>query len=180
MVIVSTQVWGTVTLGGVILGVGLIILRVGVWLPPLKALRSAPLGHLGDLLPFVFSWCFGALLIMCAGGIVGWAADVVLWGGNWVGDGTLMLGVGGQAGENVTRRGPQQALTNGGHAVVLLLCFVVAVLLKRGRVDRGHVWQGTCSGVLLGLSGSVLGQAAVPLASVVNLAGALISTEVLR
>lgn len=175
----STQVWGTVTLGGVILGIGLIILRVGVWWPGVKALRKGSLNHLGDLLPFVFSWCFGALLIMCAGGIIGWAADAALWGGSWLGDASLVLGVGGQGGDDVTRRGPQQALTNGGHAVVLLMCFVVAVLIKRGRVDTGHVWQGTVSGVLLGLSGSVLGQAAVPLASAVNAAGMLISAEVL-
>lgn len=171
---------GAVTLGAVIIGVGLIILRVGVWYPGIRPLRKSPLGQLGDLLPFTFSWCFGALLIMCAGGIVGWAADAALWGGNWIGDGALVLGVGGQGGDDVTRRGPQQALTNGGHAVVLLMCFIVAMLVKRGKVDTTHVWQGTVSGVLLGMSGNVLGHAAVPLASAVNVAGALISTEVLR
>lgn len=176
----NAPAWGVVTLGGVVIGLGLVILQVGVWYPGLKAFRNSPLGHLGDLLPFAFSWCFGALLVMCAGGLVGWAADAAVWGGSWLGDGALVLGVGGQGGDGTSRRGPQQALTNGGHAIVLLMCFVVAVLLKRGRVDSGHVWQGTCSGVLLGLSGSVLGKAAVPLASVVNLAGTWISTEVLR
>lgn len=172
--------WGAVTLGGVVIGLGLIILRVGIWWPGVAKLRSSPLAAISGLAPFVFSWCFGALLIMCAGGLVGYAADAAVWGGSWLGDSALVLGVGGQGGDDQSRRGPQQALTNGGHAVVLLLCFVVAVLLKRGRVDSGHVWQGACSGVLLGLSGSVLGQAAIPLASAVNLAGALISTEVLR
>jgi hypothetical protein len=167
-----------VTLGGWILGTGLIVLRLGIWWPGLKALRKDPAGLITDLGPFVFSWCYGALLIMCAGGLLGGLADVALWGGNWLGDGALIWGVGGQSGDAVTR-GTAQVLTNGGHAMVLLGLFMFAVLLKRGRVDAGHVWQGLTSGVLLGLSSGVVGAAAVPLASLVNLAGAWLSTGVI-
>jgi hypothetical protein len=167
-----------VTLGGWVLGVGLLILRLGIWWPGVKGLRKDPLGQVTHLGPFVFAWCYGALLIMCAGGLLGGLADVALWGGNWLGDGALIWGVGGQSRDTVTR-GTAQVLTNGGHAMVLLGLFVLAVLLKRGRVDSGHIWQGLASGVLLGLSSGVVGAAAVPLASLANLAGAWLSTGII-
>jgi hypothetical protein len=103
---------------------------------------------------------------------------VALWGGNWLGDGALVWGVGGQSRDAVTR-GTAQVLTNGGHAMVLLGLFVLAVMLKRRTVDSGHVWQGLGSGVLLGLSSGVVGVVAVPLATLANLSGMWLSTEVL-
>ena len=163
------------TLGGWVLGFGLVILRIGIWYPGWKKLRKTPIPLLSALAPFLFAWCYGALLIMCAGGLLGWAADIALWGGNWLGDGALVWGVGGQSQDAVTR-GTAQVLTNGGHAIVLLLAFVVAVLVKRRSVDTKELTHGLVSGVLLGLSGGVTGAVAVPLASAVNLAGAWLPT----
>lgn len=163
------------SLGGWVLGMGLVILRLGTWYPGWKRLRKDPLGQLTAIGPFLFAWCYGALLIMCAGGILGWLADFALWGGNWIGDGALIWGVGGQAQDAVTR-GTAQVLTNGGHAMVLLLLFVLAVLVKRRSVDTKELTHGMASGVLLGLSGGVVGAVAVPLASAVNLAGAWLPT----
>ena len=163
------------TLGGWVLGTGLFILRVGIWWPGRKALRKDVLGQLTLIGPFVFAWLYGVLLIMCAGGLLGSVADIALWGGNWLGDGALVWGVGGQSEQAVTR-GTAQVLTNGGHAIVLLSLFVLAVLFKRGRIDKKELTHGLASGVLLGLSGGVVGAVAVPLASAVNIAGAWLPT----
>jgi hypothetical protein len=166
----------TVTLGGSVLGLGLVVLRLGTWWPGTRALRKNAPEHIRHVLPFLYSWCFGALLIMCSGGVLSWVADAVLWTGNWAGDAALVWGIGG-ASEHVTRGGAQ-VLTNGGHAVVLLMCFVLAVLFKRGTVDSRHVWHGVVSGVLLGLCDGLPSRLVVSLASLVNLMGGW-NTEVL-
>jgi hypothetical protein len=89
----------------------------------------------------------------------------------------LVWGVGGQAQDNISR-GTAQVLTNGGHAVVLLLLFVLAVLWRRAR-SVTPIWQGVLAGVFMGNVAGVAGAAAVPLASTVNLLGAWMSTGVL-
>lgn len=167
-----------VTLGGQVLGWGLLLYRLGIWWPGYKTMRKDWLRQLTVIGPFVFAWGYGALLIMCAGGLLGGIADIALWGGNWVGDGALVWGVGGQAQDNVSR-GTAQVLTNGGHAIALLLVFVFALLLKRGKVDSSALWTGVSSGILMGLSAGLAGAAAVPLASLANLAGTFFSSEVL-
>jgi hypothetical protein len=166
-----------VTMGGLVLGLGLVILNVGTWWPGVKRLQKDPAGHVLALCPFLYSWCYGVLLILCAGGLIGWAAGAALWGGNWGGDAVLVWGVGGQAQDTITR-GTAQVLTNGGHAVVLLMLFVLVVLARRAR-SRAPIWQGVLSGVLMGKVAGVAGAAAVPLASTVNLLGAWMSTGVL-
>lgn len=171
--------WSTgATLGALIIGVGLVILNIGTWWPGLKVLKKDAFHQSLFLLPFVFGFCFGVLAILCAGGLLGWAANVVLWGGSWVGDGALIWGVGGMR-EDVSR-GPAQALTNGGHAVVLILLFVVAVVRKRAKSAKKAIGQGICSGVFLGTIQGVAGVMAIPLASAVNIAGAWMSTGVLH
>lgn len=162
-----------VTLGGMAVGLGLLVYHVYLWWPKKINLKSLRL-----LAPFVFAWLYGMLLILCAGGLIGWAADVALWGSNWLGDGALVYGVGGQAGDNVTRGGGQ-ALTNGGHLMVLLLTFLVVAMVRKRSVDTGVLWQGALSGVCLGMVKGVAGAAAVPLATAVNLAGAWASTQTL-
>lgn len=174
------NVANVVTLGGVAVGTGLVIYHAILWWPGLKSLQADVRGAVADALPFVAGWCFGALLVMCAGGIVGWVADAALWLGNWLGDAALVWGVGGQAGDDVTRRGPQQALTNGGHLMVLLALFAFcAALRKLGGHRRKALSHGALSGTMLGLSSSVLATAAVPLASAMNVAGAWFSTGTL-
>ena len=172
-----------VTLGGLVLGTGLLIRVLIVWWPGMDIFRKKDaarqvVSSLGELAPFLFAWSYGQLCIMCAGGIVGWIADATLWAGSLAGDGALVWGVGGEFGDSVTR-GPGQLLTNGGHAVVLVLLFVFTAVLRRPKTNSGMMWAGWFSGVMTGLSTGVLGATAVPLASLVNVAGALLSTEVL-
>lgn len=167
----------TVTLGGAGIGLAILLHRGVLWWPGLKALTAHHVRTLSPLLPFVFSWCVGALLVMSAGGLFGYAADWTLWGSNWLGDGALVYGIGGRAGDDVTRRGPQQALTNGGHLMVLLMVVGWAAARTRPRVVG--MLPGLLSGVLLGLSGGVLGKAAVPLASGVNWIGSVFATTTL-
>ena len=171
--------WSTgATVGSVILGLGLVILNVGTWWPGRKAMQKDALGQVGLLLPFIFGYAFGTLAILCAGGLLGFLADFTLWGGSWLGDGALIYGVGGMR-EDVSR-GPQQALTNGGHAMTLLLCFVVVVVLRKRENARKMVKQGIAAGVLLGTVRGVAGVMAIPLASSVNFLGAWLSTGVIR
>ena len=167
-----------VTLGGQVLGWGLLVRQGIVWWPGVSTFRKDWKRQVSAIGPFIFAWCYGALLIMCAGGLLGGIADFALWGGSWIGDGALVWGVGGQAQDNVTR-GTAQVLTNGGHAIVLLCVFVFFALLRRGKVDSGAMWAGAVSGILMGLSAGVAGLAVTPLANVANLAGALFSREVL-
>lgn len=168
-----------VSLGCVVIGMGLIILRVGQWWPGLKVLRKDALGQLTALLPFVFAYCFGVVAIMSAGGLLGWATDFVIWGGGWLGDAALIWGVGGQR-ENIGNAAVNQALTNGGHAMLLLLCFVVIVVRKRSERLRTETNYGVPAGILTGMSKGVAGALAVPLASAVNFSGSWLSTSVIQ
>lgn len=162
-----------VTLGGLVIGLGLLAYRLVDWWPKKVNVRS-----MRTLLPFAFSWCYGVLLILCAGGLLGGLAGLTLWGANGVGDLALVWGVGGQGGDDVSR-GTGQALTNGGHAVVLITAFIVVALLRKRSVDTQELLMGLGSGICLGLVKGVAGAAAVPLASVANLAGAWMSTRTL-
>lgn len=164
------------TLGAVIIGVGLVILNVGTWWPGHRTLRKDPLVFL-QLSPFLFGYLFGSLAIMC-GGALGFLADATLWAGGWAGDAGLIWGVGGFR-EDVSRGG-QPALTNGGLTLVLILCFVFVVVLRRKQETRRQIKQGAAAGVLLGTVKGVAGVMAIPLASSVNLAGAWISTGVMH
>jgi hypothetical protein len=164
------------TLGAVAIGLGLLIWNVIVWWPGRKALMKDPVSLLG-LGPFLFGFCFGSLAAMC-GGALGYVADATLWAGGWAGDAGLIWGVGGFR-EDVTRGGAQ-ALTNGGLVVVLLLCFVFFAVLRRKEATRSQVRQGAVSGIMLGTVKGVAGLMAIPLASLVNLAGAWLSTGVLH
>lgn len=164
------------TLGAVVVGFGLLIWEVVVWWPGRKAVMKYPLALL-ELGPFFFGFCFGSLAAM-TGGALGWVADATLWAGGWAGDAGLIWGVGGFR-EDVSRGGPQ-ALTNGGLAIVLLLCFLFFAVLKRKAATRKGVRNGALSGIMLGTVKGVAGLMAIPLASTVNLAGAWMSTGVLH
>src|SRR5687768_12952814 len=127
-----------VTMGGAMVGLCIVLHRLVTWWPGLKGIAGRGVRCLSSLLPFVFAYAVGALFIMCAGGLIGYAADWTLWGTNWLGDTALVWGVGGTGDQDVTRRGPQQALTNGGHMVtVLLLVGLLAARKKSGSQDLG-------------------------------------------
>lgn len=152
-----------VTLGGVTVGVAILILVGLHWWFAGK--RRASL-----LVPFLLAFAYGMLAILSAGGLLGAAAGVALWGSNGLGDLALVYGVGGGA-PNVTREQPT-ALTDGGHAIVLLLTVTLVGLWKFARkVPNLHIAAGSAAGVSLGLSGTLAGIAAVPLASAVNILG---------
>lgn len=169
--------WSTgATIGAVILGIGLLAFNLVAWWPGRKSLMKRPAALL-ELGPLALGFCFGTLAILCGGGLLGWAANFTLWAGGWAGDGALIWGVGGYR-ENVSR-GPEQALTNGGHAVVLILCFVIFAVFKR-RGASSQLKHGIIAGVMLGTVRGVAGLMAIPLATTVNLAGAWLSTGVLH
>jgi hypothetical protein len=168
----------TVTWGGIVLGLFLLILRIGLWWPGVKRIKGDLVGNLLSVVPLVYAWLYGVLAVLCVGGLVGAIADVALWGGNWLGDLALVWGVGGNAAVIASHGGSPSALTNGGTAMVLLFTALFVVMLNKSDSPRSHLWQMAWSGILLGLSSGFAGKAAVPLASFVNLAGAWLGTEV--
>jgi len=85
-----------ITYGTLIVGMLALAAELADWYPGRKALMSAPLKHLGGLGPFAFMWAVGALMAMCAGGLVGWLTGWFVWGAGWLGDGALIYGVGGE------------------------------------------------------------------------------------
>lgn len=157
----------TINLGGIALGVGIIIAFAMRWVMREKK-------RLGALVPFVLSVLYGMLAALAALGSVsalGAITWVSLWAGNVAGYATLVWGVGGTA-PDVTRA-QQLVLTPGGYVIVFLLTVVLLALLKWGpRQSVTKILLGCLAGILVGLSGTVAGIAAVPLGSGANLAGA--------
>jgi hypothetical protein len=153
----------TVTLGGVAIGTGILVLTGIRWWFREKRQIAA-------LTPFLLSAAYGMLAILTTGGILGGAAGIALWGANGLGDLSLVYGVGGTT-SNVTRA-HQVALAPGGYVIVFLLTLVIVGLWKwAGRIPTGKLFFGIIAGICLGLSGTVAGAAAVPLASGVNALG---------
>lgn len=152
-----------VSLGGVVVGIGIVLL-VGIhWWHRGKRKPAA-------LAPFLLSAAYGMLLILSAGGMLGTLAGWTLWSGNGLGNMALVYGVGGGT-PDVTRT-HQAALTDGGHAIVILVTLVLFALWKwAGKIRNGQIAAGIVAGICLGLSGTVAGSAAVPLASAANALG---------
>lgn len=172
--------WGAgITLGGFVLGAGLLVHTLIGWWPGVKPLRKNPTKHAASVLPVAAGYAFGTLLAMCAGGLVGWMLDLSMWGASWAGDAGLVWGVGGRGGDVVASRGPRQLLTNGGHAFVLLAVFVFAAACRKSESVRGPLIKSAWAGVLLGLVPGVLGTLAVPLATAANVSMAWLTTTTL-
>lgn len=156
----------TISLGGVTLGVGIIVLSVMRWVMREKK-------RIGALVPFVLSVMFGMLCSLAALGgwsVLGAVTWVSLWAGQLAGYAGLVYGVGGNS-PNVTRAHPV-VLTDGGYAVFFLFTLVVIGLLKWGpKQSAVKILFGCLAGILVALSGNVAGVAAVPLASGVNALG---------
>ncbi|MET9617539.1 hypothetical protein [Kitasatospora indigofera] len=155
----------TVTLGGLTVGTALLILSAIRWW-----FRD---GHQpAAAVPYLLATAYGMLAILTTGGILGGTAGVALWGANGLGDLSLVYGVGGNTGD--VTRARQIALSDGGYVMVLLLTVILFGLWKWAtKVPNGKLAAGIGTGVCLGLSGTVAGAAAVPLASAVNAAGIL-------
>lgn len=156
------------TLGSFALGLSLIVLNVGTWWPGYRRLRKDPMRQATALLPFVFGYAYGILVMLC-GGLLGWFGDVVLWGGSWLGDGALIWGVGGHR-ESVQSTA-LVALTNGGLAMALVFTAVFVVVTRRSEKARKMLVQGAAAGILTGVVRGYLGVLAVPIASAVNASG---------
>lgn len=156
--------FGGVTVGLIILGKFLI-----AWWPGIRALKKDPLPLLGQLLPFLFAWGYGALGILTVMGLIGWAFDTALWASNWLGDAALWLGVGESPGQVAGRT--YQPLTTFGNGVVLIIACLLPTAVKHLNVGsdlKAGVWCGLC----LATSSGVAGRAAVPLAQAINWLGA--------
>jgi hypothetical protein len=161
----------TVTLGGVAIGAGILVLAGLRWWFREKRQIAA-------LTPFLLSAIYGMLAILTAGGLLGGAAGIALWGANGLGDLALVYGVGGTTAD--VTRARQIALSPGGYVVVFLLTLVIVGLWKwAGKIPTGTLFFGIVAGSCLGLSGTIAGAAAVPLASGVNAIG-LGFTAILR
>ncbi len=155
----------TVTLAGIAAATGIII-----WFGMHWWLKE---GHKPKkLISFLLAMAYGILAILGTAGA--WSAlGAISWGALWLnnlaGYAGLVWGVGGSD-QNVTR--PQQVvLTPGGYVILFLCTIVLLALVKFSKVSKGKVIGGFVAGCGLGLSGSIAGAAAVPLASAVNMLG---------
>ena len=158
-----------VTLGGVTIGLAILIGAIVTWWPGLKHLRKNPLGHLGDIAPFLAAWSYGVLSILGVGGLVGWIADTTLWISSWLGDVALVWGVGGEPGQTAGAVN-YLPLTQTGTALLLLLTVAMVYAAKKSRHGtalKAGAWCGIC----LGTSAGVAGFAAVAPAQAANWAG---------
>lgn len=156
------------TMGTLLFGLAMLVWEVADWYPGVKALTGKKKIHyIGQLLPFVLTWCVGALFTLCAGGLAGVVGKWMLWGGGALGDLTYVYGFGGP--QMLAPRTQGLALEPGG-LVIAILSFVV-FLVRRRQGATGSKWRGFASGGTLALSAGVARWAAVPLASAANLAG---------
>lgn len=157
------------TLGGVTIGLYLLARHLIEWFPGLKNLQKKPLVYLGDLLPFVLAWCYGALAVLTSVGLIGWAFDTALWASNWLGDAALWLGVGESPGQAAGAK--YRPLGVFGNCVMLLFTLLVPTIVnhtKAGPAVKRGVWCGLC----LGTSSTIGGLVAIPLAQGVDWVGA--------
>ncbi|MEU5707893.1 hypothetical protein [Streptomyces flaveolus] len=162
----NLPVYGLVSLGGVTAGLSLFAWDFTRWFTSHK--KRLALKSLRKLLPLILCLAYGALLILCAGGLVGAAADWSLWGTNQVGDVALVYGFGGST-PTVTRA-THLALTPGGHAaVVIITVVIVAITSKRG--FRWDFVRQILAGVSLGLASSIAGLVGWAVAPSVSWAG---------
>lgn len=156
----------TISLAGLALGVGLILLTLIRW-------WFAEGGRWAALVPFVLAFLYGMLAALAALGsvsVLGGVTWVAVWAANLVGYAGLVWGVGGTA-PDVTR-GANLVLTPGGYVIVFLFTLVFIGLWKwASKVPNVKLGFGFVSGSCLALSGTVAGIAAVPLASAANMLG---------
>lgn len=160
-----------VTIGGVLVGLGLLIWQGIQWYPGLKALKNDPVAYAADWLPFLFGWAYGALGVLTTMGLIGWAFDAALWAANWLGDAALWVGVGQAPGHTAT--GAPVQLSGTGSAIVLLLTVAVVGIIKF-RPSGAQVKRGVQCGLCLGTSAGVAGFAAGPLAMGANWLGMVV------
>lgn len=155
----------TVSLAGVASAVGII-----VWFTIHWWIRE---GHKPKkLVSFLLAIAYGILAVLGTAGAVsglGTLAWGALWINNLAGYAGLVWGVGGSD-QDVTRAA-QITLSPGGYVILFLCTIVLVALIKFSKVAKAKVVFGFIAGCGLGLSGTVAGAAAVPLASGANALG---------
>lgn len=158
-----------VTYGGVTVGICLLVHQLVTWWPGRRQLMKDPLRHASALAPFVLSWAYGVLTTLGVGGLVGLTAGGVLGLSNWLGDLSLVWGVGGQ-GEQLSARTSFVHLSGPGVSVMLVLTVAMLAAVKRSAY-ASDLKRGSWCGICLGTSAGVAGVAAVPLALTANWLG---------
>lgn len=124
------------------------------------------------LVSFLLALAYGMLAVIGTAGaasLLGGVAWLALWANNLAGYAGLVWGVGGTD-QNVTRA-QQIVLTPGGYVILFLGTVVLAALITFSKVAKAKVIFGFLAGCGLGLSGTIAGAAAVPLASGANMLG---------
>lgn len=172
----------TVSLGGAAVGTGILAVTLQRWWMKGGGGGKGKGGEGGGggalrgrkitaLIPYTVAGLYGVLIVLCAGGLLGSAGHLVLWGGNAVGDAALVYGVGGQTHDTTNAR--LVPLTDGGYVVVLVATLLVVGAFKWSKkLPKLQVAMGATTGICLGLNAGVAGALAVPLASFANMAGA--------
>ncbi|MEU5066647.1 hypothetical protein AB0G95_21745 [Streptomyces virginiae] len=151
------------SLGCVTIGLGIALWKLIMWWRGGKKFKS--------LLPLVGSWGYGALAVLCAGGILG---VLTSWGvgiGSWAGDLALASATGSAT--PTATRSHLVALSPGGSAILLLMTVaMVAILVSAKGAVRTDMSLMITSGVLTGLAGGIAGVVAATLVPVANNLGA--------
>ncbi|MFI1726892.1 hypothetical protein [Streptomyces sp. NPDC020489] len=160
-----------VTLGGVTVGLCILGWDATKWWPGRKQLLKDPLRHASKLLPFLLSWCYGALTTLGIAGLIGTASSAVLGLSNWLGDAALVWGVGEQPGQLSAAKTFVPLSTPGACLVLILTAVFLASVKKAGGETSGVLKRGAWCGICLGTSAGVAGFAAVPLAQAANWLG---------
>lgn len=155
----------TVSLAGIAAATGIII-----WFTMHWWIRE---GHKPKkLISFLLALAYGILAVIGTAGAasaLGGVAWLALWASNLAGYAGLVWGVGGTT-YDVTRAS-QIVLDPGGYVILFLCTVVLAALVKFSKVAKSKVIFGFIAGCGLGLSGTIAGAAAVPLASAANALG---------
>jgi len=160
-----------VTLGGVTIGLCILGWDITKWWPGRKPLMKDPLKYASRLLPFLASWCYGALTTLGIAGIIGTASSAVLGLSNWLGDAALVWGVGERPGQLAAAKTFVPLSTPGACLVLILTAVFIAAVKKASDDTSGILKRGAWCGICLGTSAGVAGFAAVPLAQVANWLG---------
>lgn len=182
-----------VSSGGLVVGMSIIVWNVIRWW------RNSPEHDWKEIVfPDVPLLCYGILVILSAGGILGGAGSVALWGSNRIGKVALERGVGAQD-VDVTRTN-NLVLEEGGHMIVILMTVAFVgwlVFSKESRKNNNGKNKGwifripirtvvvfkenlnlilpVVAGISLGLSDGVAGWVAQGLGPAVDTTGGLLA-----
>lgn len=157
-----------VTLGGVTIGL-LALARTGFdWWPGRKAFTGSKRDKLDlvlPLAPFVWGFSYGVLACLTHGGIVLWLMSWIVTIISTVGDWALLIGVGSDLGQ-AAERASVSKLSAQANAAMLLLTGIV--WFARARWANPDLTRGIVCGLSLGLTSGIAGQAAAPLARLLD------------